>query len=254
MTDIILEKLKEIEKAENVKILYCIESGSRAWGFASPDSDYDVRFIYIRPMEYYLGFDKMRDVIEYEMNDTYDISGWDIQKAFSLLYKSNPTLFEWIQSPIVYYTTDAWKQASKICDEYFSEKDALYHYLNTVKYNLKSYLSDERFETKTYFYVLRSLLCCKWIMEYGKKPPMLFSDLCEKYLDGEIKYMVEELVKRKVSSNETEYCEHIEIIDEFIRSEISLVENYLSNIKREKTNSWDRINEMFITLLKESEF
>ena len=122
MKDIILAKLREIEKTENVKVLHCIESGSRAWGFASPDSDYDVRFIYIRPYEYYLGFDKKRDVIEYELNDVFDISGWDISKALQLLYKSNPTLFEWMQSPIVYYTTDMWQEVVSISDKYFSEK------------------------------------------------------------------------------------------------------------------------------------
>ena len=79
---------------ENVKILHCVESGSRAWGFASPDSDYDVRFIYIRPKEYYLRLEKTRDVIEWQLDDTLDINGWDIQKMLRLLHKSNPTVFE----------------------------------------------------------------------------------------------------------------------------------------------------------------
>lgn len=103
--EIIPAKLKEIEARENIRVIHCIESGSRAWGFASPDSDYDVRFIYVRPVEYYLRLDKTRDVIEWQLDDTLDINGWDLQKALRLLHSSNPTLFEWNNSPIVYKTT-----------------------------------------------------------------------------------------------------------------------------------------------------
>lgn len=97
--EIIPAKLREIEQRENVRILHCVESGSRAWGFASPDSDYDVRFVYVRPLEYYLQLGKTRDVIEWQLDDTLDINGWDLQKALRLLHNSNPTLFEWDRSP-----------------------------------------------------------------------------------------------------------------------------------------------------------
>ena len=254
MKDTIIKKIKEIEKTENVKVLYCIESGSRAWGFASPDSDYDVRFIYIRPMEYYLSFDKKRDVIEYELNDVYDISGWDIAKALPLLHSSNPTLFEWIQSPIVYYTSKEWEKVVSISDKYFSKKSALYHYLNTAKTNIKVYLSKVPLKLKKYFYVLRPLLCCKWIMEYNEKPPMLFSTLCEKYLEGDIKTAVNKLVEIKVNSNETAYGEHIEIIDRYIESEIENTQNYLNNIEKEKSSTYEELNRIFIDLLKNADF
>ena len=108
MCDIIKDieqKLLDIEKKENVRILYAVESGSRAWGFASPDSDYDVRFIYIRNKEDYLKLNEPNDFIEWQLDEVFDISGWDIKKALQLLYKSNPTLFEWINSPIVYKET-----------------------------------------------------------------------------------------------------------------------------------------------------
>lgn len=116
MQKVIIEKLKEIESRENVKILYCVESGSRAWDFASPDSDYDVRFVYVRPKDYYLRLDKTNDVIEWQLDDTLDINGWDISKFLQLLYKSNPTTFEWKSSPIVYKTTSEWDKVSKIED------------------------------------------------------------------------------------------------------------------------------------------
>lgn len=96
MRKIIETKLKEIEKKENVRIIYAVESGSRAWGFASPDSDYDVRFIYVRPKDYYLRLDKTKDVIEWQLDETFDINGWDLQKALRLLHGSNPTLLNGI--------------------------------------------------------------------------------------------------------------------------------------------------------------
>ena len=106
MRDLIIQKLKEIEKTENIRILHAVESGSRAWGFPSSDSDYDVRFIYVRPPEFYLKLEKTRDVIELPINDMLDINGWDLKKTLQLLHSSNPTLFEWMSSPIVYRQTE----------------------------------------------------------------------------------------------------------------------------------------------------
>ena len=128
MQNVIEEQLKEIEEKENVKIIYCVESGSRAWGFASLDSDYDVRFIYVRNKEDYLKLNKNRDVIEWRLDDVLDINGWDIQKALRLLYKSNPTLIEWSMSPIVYKTTPQWEKISGIVSQYFFEKTGVFSY------------------------------------------------------------------------------------------------------------------------------
>ena len=100
----ILKRIAEVEATENVTIFYACESGSRAWGFPSADSDYDVRFIYLRKPDWYLSIDveDKRDVIERPINDELDISGWDLRKALKLLWKSNPPLLEWLVSPIVY--------------------------------------------------------------------------------------------------------------------------------------------------------
>ena len=113
-------QLRRIEEEENIKILLAVESGSRAWGFASPDSDYDVRFIYIRRMEDYLKLEKVRDVIELPMDDVLDMNGWDLQKTLRLLYKSNPTLFEWFSSPIVYQETEFADKFRDLMIQYFS--------------------------------------------------------------------------------------------------------------------------------------
>ena len=208
MEELIKSKLKEIEEKENIKILHCVESGSRAWGFASPDSDYDVRFIYVRPKEFYLRLDKTRDVIEWQLDDTLDINGWDISKALSLLYKSNPTLFEWNSSPIVYKTTKEWEQIATIINKYFVAKSGLYHYLSTAKSNYREYLKGEIVRLKKYFYVLRPLLACKWILAKNTPPPMLFSELMDKYLDESIREDVLKLLALKM--NNPEIAEEVE--------------------------------------------
>ena len=125
MEALIRKKLKEIEQREGCRILLAVESGSRAWGFASPDSDYDVRFIYVRPKESYLKLNRARDVIELSINDDLDINGWDVDKTLKLLHKSNPTVFEWFSSPIIYRTSEFAERFKPIMRKYFSSKSGL---------------------------------------------------------------------------------------------------------------------------------
>ena len=249
MRDTILSKLKEIEERENIKILHCVESGSRAWGFASPDSDYDVRFIYVRPKEFYLRLDKTRDVIEWQLDETLDINGWDIKKALTLLHSSNPTLFEWNSSPIVYKTTDEWKRISDMINSYFVKKSGLYHYLSTAKSNYREYLKGETVRLKKYFYVLRPLLACRWILAEGTPPPMLFTDLMEKYLDDEIKPDVERLLDLKMNSPEIGEGKRIDRVNAYIDQSMEEIEKKIAKLPREEARGWDELNGIFLSLL-----
>lgn len=249
MEKLIKSKLKEIEAKENIKILHCIESGSRAWGFASPDSDYDVRFIYIRPREFYLRLDKTRDVIEWQLDDTLDINGWDISKALSLLYKSNPTLFEWNSSPIVYKTTDEWKSVATIVNKYFVAKSGLYHYLSTAKGNYREYLKGETVRFKKYFYVLRPLLACKWILDKGTPPPMLFSELMDQYLDESIMSDVLTLLDLKINSPEIAEGKRFDKVNKYIEKNIVEIEEIINNMPSSHEQSWDELNKIFLSIL-----
>lgn len=249
MRETILAKLDEIEKRENIKIIHCIESGSRAWGFASPDSDYDVRFIYVRPKEFYLRLDKTRDVIEWQLDETLDINGWDLQKALTLLHKSNPTLFEWNSSPIVYRTTDEWQRISTIINRYFVAKSGLYHYLSTAKSNYREYLKGETVRLKKYFYVLRPLLACKWILAEGTPPPMLFRTLMKKYLDEEIKPDVEKLLNMKINTPEIGVGKRMDRINDYLERNIEEIEKIISELPTEDARTWDELNELFLSLL-----
>jgi predicted nucleotidyltransferase len=249
MEELIKSKLKEIEEKENIKILHCVESGSRAWGFASPDSDYDVRFIYVRPKEFYLRLDKTRDVIEWQLDNTLDINGWDISKALSLLYKSNPTLFEWNSSPIVYKTTKEWEQIATIINKYFVAKSGLYHYLSTAKSNYREYLKGETVRLKKYFYVLRPLLACKWILAEGTPPPMLFSELMDKYLDESIKPDVETLLKMKMEMPEIGEGKRFDKVNEYLDRTIEEVEKIITELPDKDTQGWENLNEIFLKLI-----
>lgn len=250
MEELIKLKLKEIEEKENIKILHSVESGSRAWGFASPDSDYDVRFIYVRPKEFYLRLDKTRDVIEWQLDDTLDINGWDISKALSLLYKSNPTLFEWNSSPIVYKTTKEWESIATIINKYFVAKSGLYHYLSTAKRNYRECLKGETVRLKKYFYVLRPLLASKWILAEGTPPPMLFCELMEKYLDESIRDDVLKLLDLKMNKPEIAEGKRFDKVIEYIGRNIATIEELMKSMPSTDDNGWDELNKVFLSVLE----
>lgn len=249
MLDVIKKKLDEIERRENIKILHCIESGSRAWGFASPDSDYDVRFIYVRPKEFYLRLDKTRDVIEWQLDDTLDINGWDIKKALQLLHKSNPTLFEWNSSPIVYKTTPEWERISAVINSYFVAKQGLYLYLNTARHNYKEFLTGDTVKYKKYFYVLRPLLACKWILAEGTPPPMLFSTLMDKYLDEELKPDVERLLDIKMNTPEIGEGKRFDRINDYLDRSMGDIEAAITVLPSKHGEGWESLNKLFTDLL-----
>ena len=101
-------KLATLAQQENLHFLLAVESGSRAWGFASPDSDYDVRALYIRPSAHYLAIDEGKDTFEFIEDEWFDVGAWDIRKALRLLRKSNAVLLEWLRSPVVYAADSAF--------------------------------------------------------------------------------------------------------------------------------------------------
>jgi hypothetical protein len=178
MRDKIDNELNTIEKSHDVKIILASESGSRGWGFPSCDSDYDVRFIYVNKMDWYLTIAEKRDVIELPIDNLLDINGWDLRKALQLMRRSNSPLFEWLCSPIRYRV---WEKAvikledlSKIS---FMPETSCYHYLSMVKKYIEEIEENEKVKLKTYMYAIRSVLCCKWIVAKLTQPPMNIFDL-----------------------------------------------------------------------------
>lgn len=248
MKDTIIQKLTEIEKTRNIKILHAVESGSRAWGFASRDSDYDVRFIYAEKPEHYLKLEKTRDVIELPINDALDINGWDLDKTLRLLYKSNPTLFEWFSSPVVYRKTEFSDRIAPLLKEYFTPSTSIYHYLGTAKSNYYAYIRGKNnIKAKKYFYILRPLLACYWIIDNQSPPPMLFEDLKNAYLSNTLTNEIDYLLNTKINSPEVQIIPMIPTVNQYIIQSMTEIENQLKTMSRPHQKSWDMLNSFFIT-------
>ena len=246
MKEKIQEQLRRIEEAENIKILLAVESGSRAWGFASPDSDYDVRFIYIRRLEDYLRLDAIRDVIELPIDDVLDINGWDLQKTLRLLHKSNPTLFEWFSSPIVYQETEFADKFRDLMMHYFSSKKTMYHYVSMAEGNYREYLKGDLIRAKKYFYVLRPVLACQWILDWGTPPPMLFSELLKAELPVELIDVVNQLLELKMNSPEVKLIKRISEINEYLDESIPRIKRAVRLLEDSLTPDWNELNQLFL--------
>lgn len=250
----IAEQLDRLELEEHVQILYACESGSRAWGFPSQDSDYDVRFIYIRRPEWYLSIFEKRDVIERPISDKLDISGWDLRKALSLYRKSNPPLLEWLQSPIRYAEKySITEQLRKISPLTFSPKSCMYHYLNMARGNYREYLQGEQVRIKKYFYVLRPVLACEWIERYGEMPPVEFDALVERLIpqDGALWQAVQQLLARKKSGDELNYEPRLNLINDYLEERLHELEKSAASLKSSDTKLDERLDAIFRAALQE---
>lgn len=204
MKTVIKNKSLEIIKSNQIKILYANESGSRAWGFPSPDSDYDVRFIYVKPMESYLSIKNEKDFMSFPINDELDVYGWDIKKVLQLVYKSNTTPFEWLQSPIVYMEQDGFKEnLFALCQNYFNAKGNVHHYVGIAKNAFSGLNDNHEIKIKKLFYVLRSLLSAKWCIEKNKIAPMTIQELMA-VLPIKFHNMVNELIVIKSTAKEAD--------------------------------------------------
>lgn len=253
MKEKIIEEIKKIEQEHNVKVCYAVESGSRAWGFPSKDSDYDVRFIYVHHKDWYLSIEQKRDVIELPISNLLDINGWELRKALRLFQKSNPPLMEWLHSGIVYYQAFSLVDKMKaIQDQVFLPQSALYHYLNMAKGNYRDYLQDDQVKIKKYFYVLRPLLACNWIERFNTIPPIKFQELVEKILDnGLLKQEILTLLERKISGDELNLEPKLTVINDYLEEEISRMEEYSKMLRISKTDLTPQLDSLFRVILDE---
>lgn len=221
MENKIQEKLKEIEKSKNVTLLFAVESGSRAWGFASPDSDYVIRFIYKHDVDYYLSLWEKPDVIEFMTQEDLDGSGWDLRKAVKLLAKSNAPLLEWLYSPVVYFENEAFAtQMRSLATACFSPIACLHHYLGTTK-NFIEVCEQEEVKLKSYFYALRTALAGKWIIENNSFPPVAFADLLP-IAPQNIQQKVKELMIIKANQDEKYLHQKEVLITDFLMETVRL--------------------------------
>ncbi len=248
----IRNKLKEIEHSEKVRMILAAESGSRAWGFASPDSDYDVRFVYVRRPEDYIRLNPLRDVIEWQLDDVYDVSGWDLQKTLRLLHDSNPSIHEWCASPIIYRESDMADSLRDLAAECFIAKKSIYHYLSMARHNYNTYLTGDEVRIKKYFYALRPVLAAGWVAENGTAPPMLFNDLVSAQLPRDMLPAVEELVRIKKETSELGTGPKISELDRYIRRQMVFLEEEAARTENRR-NDWNKLEEYFLSVVSGQE-
>lgn len=251
----ILRRLASAEIEHDVKIILAVESGSRAWGFESTNSDYDARFIYVHRPEWYhsVGLEEKRDVIEYPILDDLDINGWDLRKALRLYWKSNPAFVEWIQSPLIYQERTNFKsQVLSILPDVYSIENGIYHYRSMAKHNFRGYLKEELVPLKKYFYVLRPLLSVLWLEKYKRPAPVEFSKLI--HLISEQKYLckaIEELLVAKRSGLEMGLSAQIPEIHSFIETELARLDTITPD-RVERNQVEPKLSEIFRAVLRDA--
>ena len=248
--EIVKKKLLEIEKEHNVNILYAVESGSRAWGFESIDSDYHIRFIYAHNRNWYLNILPKNDVIEYPIVNDFDYSGWDLRKTMFLTNKSNPVLFEWLRSPVVYFRNDYFYSImEQLSKAYFSPISSIYHYLHMAEGNYRQYLQTNEVKIKKYFYVLRPIMACMWIENFKESPPMEFEKLLTQIIDRELLDKINKLVIKKKSGIELGIEPKVQVINDFIENKLEYFVKIVKTFDPKKKPKQELLEDGFIKIL-----
>ena len=249
----IQQRLKEIEEKGNLTILYACESGSRAWGFASPDSDYDVRFIYVKPIHWYLSIEKRKDAIDLPVDpNNIDLSGWELTKTLALFRKSNGPLLEWLQSPIVYLDKGNFRERLwELSNQYSAQKALIHHYLGIAKNSFLANTDTFRIKIKRYFYILRPLLAAKWVVEQQTPAPTAFSKLLDLLANQpKILHIIEELLEEKAAVGESHYVNLNQQLEAFIGQTFTQCEEAAKELPT-TIHQAEPLNEFLRTLIKE---
>lgn len=247
-------ELVKLEEEKNIKVLYAVESGSRAWGFASKDSDWDVRFMYVHTMDWYLSIQDKKDSIEIIKPNDIDLGGWELRKALLLFRKSNPPLLEWLRSPIVYKDgVGLADELRKVSKDYFNPKSCLCHYYHMARGNFEAYFKDDLVRLKKYLYVLRPLLACEWIRRTNSMAPVEFDLLVESEIKIEkVKTELNNLLDRKKSGEELDKGIHIKPLDEFICNKLDYYSEFLKEFEYSNTPDFETLNKIFRRTLIEA--
>lgn len=248
-------RLDALQAKEGVKVLYACESGSRAWGFASRDSDFDVRFLYVRPRSWYLAIDLEHrpNVIEFPKDGLWDVTGWDLRKALRLFRKSNPPLLEWLRSPQVYRDRCTTRERLvQLLPQCYSPQRAMYHYAHMAAKNHRIYLQGESVWLKKYFYVLRPLLACRWIEAGRGFPPVEFEHLLEfESLEPILRERILELLKAKRSGAELVRGPRIPEISRFLEAELQRLAGVARDLPSPQAPV-EPLNTVFLEILEEA--
>ena len=250
--DQIIEKLGLIETEHNIKIPLAVESGSRAWGFASPDSDYDCRFVYVHPKDFYLSVFEQKDTIDYTPDAIFDLSGWDLRKFIAHLVKSNGVMLEWLQSNVIYRKNETIAgELWELGKAFFNPISVSWHYLSMAKNKLEDVSQGETAKIKRYFYIMRPLACIRFIQERGEVPFMEYRrnlDLIS--VPGVIRDEIDELMAQKEQAKEAQEIVRNGMLVDYFQQEVAESERWLSGAKFEKYQDYARADQCFRTIIE----
>lgn len=247
-------ELTAIETNESVRILLAVESGSRAWGFHSPDSDYDVRFVYARPLDWHFRLEPRRDVIERPVDTVLDVSGWELSKALQLTLKSNAVIAEWLQSPIRYRADAGALQAlTDFAGRALDRKAVTWHYLALADRQRERLIGpDGGIRLKRYFYVLRPVLALRWMrLNDRPMPPMDMAALrTGSRLDTDVAAAFDDLTRRKMAvSEQGESGAPEPLLDALVETELAVAREWLGNAPRDRAPAlWDEASRLHLAL------
>ena len=240
-----LVKLEESDDLRGAYVCYACESGSRAWGFASPDSDYDLRFVYVRGVNDYLRLEKRRDVIEIPIRDDLDASGWDLGKFLTLMRKSNPSVYEWLGSPIVYKRVPGFLRVKELSERCFSPLASAHHYLGMAESTLRGRLRPSQVPPKGYLYVIRAILACRWAAYEQKPVPVRFDELRKAMLEPKMGPIVDEMLRLKAELPEKATIEHDSGLDEWISSKMDYLAGKVLTLEPKEPLPWGEFDDIF---------
>lgn len=250
MKDIILKTLEEIERQEQVKILFAVEAGSRAYGLHSPTSDYDVRFVYVRPREAYLKLMQPKDVLVYPVSDALDLGGWDLAKFLRLLKNANRSVFEWCVSPVIYRSSPLLEECKALAAEYFSPGRLLHQYLSAAEADVGRLVKKP--PEKQYLAILRSVLSVRWIRERGTVPPVDFDTLAESYLEPEMVPDVDILVKVKRKQASADQLPSMERFRQYTEEALSRMKQEAAAVPVWENPDWEPLDAFFLKVLEQT--
>ena len=249
MRDMILNELDVLEQERGVKVLLAIESGSRSWGFASTDSDYDVRYVYIKPTSEYLRLENTRDTMEWRLDDELDIVGWDLSKFLRLLRKSNPSAFEWLGSEIVYREIPAFQRVRDVAKKCFDPFASANHYLGMATKHDFRYIKSGKPTLKRYLYAVRAILACRWSIYEQTPVPIPFEALERAMIDENMVTLIDGMVEEKKTKSESALCGQIPELDSWIETNMELLRQEIGLMKRKRAVDWPALDRIFLDCL-----
>ena len=251
--EVIRGELAQVEEQRGVRILFATESGSRLWGFASKDSDYDVRFVYAKTTDEYLSLENRPDTIEWMLDEKLDIVGWDLRKFLRLMRNSNPTTFEWLGSPEPYLELPPFQRVRDVAPECFDPTTHTLHYISMAKKQDVRYIRNVKPTPKHYLYAVRATLAARWTHQRQQPVPMLFTDLVDEMPETDIRTIVDGLVVDKLCGVEKEECERIPRLDSWLESNIDELQRLTEGAEKRPQCPFEKLDDTFIRVIKETE-